>query len=234
MVPELDERPDRRLRRDVRRKSEAHEHADVPGVSEVGRQLGRARYIAVYAEDRVAAMTEQAADRPVPAAVVVVDVELLLGHLGGRETADLAPPTARFEEPLVLVAAERVVLVRGALLMVRKRPGASHTSTPYNPQLSSAIMVSVDIHADLRHHTDRGYTRQPPGQTRCISSGYDDAVKETHTPHRPIRVEDDLWEKFGRLAGERNRSEVVRAFIAWYVRQRGATLPKRPGSSRDD
>lgn len=53
-------------------------------------------------------------------------------------------------------------------------------------------------------------------------------VKKTHTPHRPIRVEDDLWEEFGRIAGPRNRAAVLREFIAWYVRRRGAVLPKRP------
>lgn len=58
-------------------------------------------------------------------------------------------------------------------------------------------------------------------------------VKKTHTPHRPIRVEDDLWEEFGRIAGTRNRSALLRDFIAWYVRRRGATLPKRPAPSED-
>ena len=56
-------------------------------------------------------------------------------------------------------------------------------------------------------------------------------VKETHTPHRPIRVETDLWEEFGRIAGERNQSALLRDFMAWYVRRRGATLPKRPAAT---
>ncbi|MFG2001740.1 hypothetical protein ACGFNU_21570 [Spirillospora sp. NPDC048911] len=55
-------------------------------------------------------------------------------------------------------------------------------------------------------------------------------MKETHTPHRPIRVENDLWEEFGQVAGERNRAAVLRDFMAWYVRRRGATLPKRPAT----
>lgn len=59
-------------------------------------------------------------------------------------------------------------------------------------------------------------------------------VKKTHTPHRPIRVEDDLWEEFGRIAGARNRSAILRDFIAWYVRRRGATLPKRPAPAQND
>lgn len=49
-----------------------------------------------------------------------------------------------------------------------------------------------------------------------------------HTPHRPIRVDDELWADFGRLVGERNRAKVIREFIAWYVRRHGARLPKRP------
>ncbi|MEU4410698.1 hypothetical protein AB0F88_39860 [Streptosporangium sp. NPDC023963] len=53
-------------------------------------------------------------------------------------------------------------------------------------------------------------------------------MKETHTPHRPIRVDDELWEKFGQLVGERNRAAIVREFIRWFVRERGAKLPRRP------
>ena len=48
------------------------------------------------------------------------------------------------------------------------------------------------------------------------------------TPRKSVRVDDELWDDFGRLAGGRDRSEILRAFIAWYTRQRGATLPKRP------
>ncbi len=52
--------------------------------------------------------------------------------------------------------------------------------------------------------------------------------RSTHTPHRPIRVEGPLWELFGKVAGNRNRSTVIREFIAWYVRESGARLPERP------
>jgi len=55
-----------------------------------------------------------------------------------------------------------------------------------------------------------------------------DGVNEKHTPLRPVRVETELWAEFGRLVGARNRSAVIRDFIRWYVRERGATLPKRP------
>ncbi|MEV0214262.1 hypothetical protein [Micromonospora sp. NPDC050695] len=52
--------------------------------------------------------------------------------------------------------------------------------------------------------------------------------KPTYTPHRPIRVEHELWDLFGKVAGSRNRSTVIRDFIAWYVRKPGAGLPLRP------
>ncbi|MEU8040917.1 hypothetical protein [Streptosporangium sp. NPDC049078] len=52
---------------------------------------------------------------------------------------------------------------------------------------------------------------------------------DTHTPRHAIRVEEDLWAEFGRLVGARNRSQVIRDFIRWFVRERGATLPARPG-----
>lgn len=51
---------------------------------------------------------------------------------------------------------------------------------------------------------------------------------DTHTPHRPIRVSDARWAAFGALVGDRNRAEVVRQFIAWYVGEKGAKLPARP------
>ncbi|MFI6986065.1 hypothetical protein ACIBSV_46935 [Embleya sp. NPDC050154] len=56
---------------------------------------------------------------------------------------------------------------------------------------------------------------------------------ENHTPHRPIRVEDDLWEAFGRQVGRR-RSQVVRDFIAWHTHQPDAAMPKRPPAPPKD
>ncbi|WP_204016020.1 hypothetical protein [Sphaerimonospora thailandensis] len=53
-------------------------------------------------------------------------------------------------------------------------------------------------------------------------------MTDNHTPLRPIRVETELWEAFGELVGKRNRSAVIRDFIRWYVRERGAKLPERP------
>lgn len=52
-------------------------------------------------------------------------------------------------------------------------------------------------------------------------------MTERHTPHRPIRVDEELWAKFGKLVG-RGRSDIIRQFIRWYVREPGAKLPTRP------
>ncbi|MFF3443602.1 hypothetical protein [Streptosporangium sp. NPDC002721] len=59
-------------------------------------------------------------------------------------------------------------------------------------------------------------------------------MKDTHTPHHPIRVEEELWETFGQLAGKRNRAETIREFIRWYVGEPDAVLPARPGTEESD
>lgn len=50
------------------------------------------------------------------------------------------------------------------------------------------------------------------------------------TPTRPIRIDLKLWEKFGQAAGRvgLDRSALLREFMAWYVREPGAKMPKRP------
>lgn len=48
------------------------------------------------------------------------------------------------------------------------------------------------------------------------------------TPTRPIRIDLDLWGRFGEVA-EPDRSAILRDFIRWYVREAGAKLPQRPG-----
>lgn len=53
-------------------------------------------------------------------------------------------------------------------------------------------------------------------------------AKETHTTNRVVRVPDADWEEFGKLVGERNRSQVLRDFVAWYLHRPKATMPKRP------
>jgi metal-responsive CopG/Arc/MetJ family transcriptional regulator len=52
------------------------------------------------------------------------------------------------------------------------------------------------------------------------------------TPHRQVRVDDDLWDRFGEAVerqGAPDRSVVLREFMAWYVREPGARSPQRPG-----
>lgn len=53
-------------------------------------------------------------------------------------------------------------------------------------------------------------------------------IPDTHTPHRMVRVSDERWSAFGVLAGLRERSRVINEFIAWYVGEPGAKLPRRP------
>lgn len=60
---------------------------------------------------------------------------------------------------------------------------------------------------------------------------------EGHTPRQTIRVDAEEWDDFGTVVGPKNRSRVVREFIAWYLRKPGAKLPQRPtrpGSSEPD
>jgi hypothetical protein len=49
------------------------------------------------------------------------------------------------------------------------------------------------------------------------------------TARQTVRIPEDLWDELGTVAPENvSRSEVIRAFIEWYVRRPGAKLPKRP------
>lgn len=54
------------------------------------------------------------------------------------------------------------------------------------------------------------------------------AARETHTTARPVRIPEDDWVEFGQLVGERERSRILREFIAWYLRRPKAALPERP------
>jgi hypothetical protein len=53
-------------------------------------------------------------------------------------------------------------------------------------------------------------------------------IPETHTPHRMVRISDAHWSRFGQLVGVRERSRVIKEFVAWYVGEPGAKLPRRP------
>lgn len=46
------------------------------------------------------------------------------------------------------------------------------------------------------------------------------------TPNRVIRVDDDLWNRFGAVA-QPDRSAVLRDFMRWFVREPGAIAPRR-------
>lgn len=46
------------------------------------------------------------------------------------------------------------------------------------------------------------------------------------TPKQTIRIEPDLWRRFGDVAGD--RALLLRAFIRWYVREPDAKMPQRP------
>lgn len=56
------------------------------------------------------------------------------------------------------------------------------------------------------------------------------------TPVRPIRVDADLWDEFGKAAtaSDSDRSAVLRAFMAWYARRPGAKPPTRPATTPSD
>lgn len=47
-------------------------------------------------------------------------------------------------------------------------------------------------------------------------------------PRAVISVEGDDWKTFGERTGAGRRPEVIRQFIAWYIRKPGAKLPERP------
>ena len=50
------------------------------------------------------------------------------------------------------------------------------------------------------------------------------------TPHRSVRMEDDLWKRLGPAAQANgyDRSGLIRQFVRWYLRVPGARLPQRP------
>jgi hypothetical protein len=50
------------------------------------------------------------------------------------------------------------------------------------------------------------------------------------TPRQTIRIDEDLWIRFGDLAASQglDRSTVLRQFIRWYVRLPDGAIPRRP------
>lgn len=57
-----------------------------------------------------------------------------------------------------------------------------------------------------------------------------DETKWNKTPHRSIRLEDELWKPLEPAAKANgvDRSTVIRQFVRWYLRVPGAKLPQRP------
>jgi hypothetical protein len=56
------------------------------------------------------------------------------------------------------------------------------------------------------------------------------------TAGRNVRIPDDDWNDLGaRAAGlGTDRTKVIVAFVRWYLRRPGATLPERPPAGRHD
>lgn len=55
-----------------------------------------------------------------------------------------------------------------------------------------------------------------------------DEKKDRHRFRVAISLPEPLWLRLGKLVGDRNRSEVIRSLVAWYLREPGAKLPERP------
>ena len=85
-------------------------------------------------------------------------------------------------------------------------------------------LQSVDIH-EQRAPCVSGY---PTRTLRGVAEDESQPRGQNLTPHRPIRVERELWDPFGEIVGPRNRSKIIRQFIAWYVGKPGAKLPRPP------
>lgn len=58
-------------------------------------------------------------------------------------------------------------------------------------------------------------------------------AKDTHTTNRVVRLADEDWDDLGTRAGVRNRAQVIRQLVAWYLRRPGAKLPERPPVPED-
>lgn len=55
-----------------------------------------------------------------------------------------------------------------------------------------------------------------------------DDTKDRHAHRVAISLPKRLWDMLGALPEVKNRSEVIRVLIAWYLREPGAKLPERP------
>ncbi|MBB4702313.1 hypothetical protein [Sphaerisporangium siamense] len=50
------------------------------------------------------------------------------------------------------------------------------------------------------------------------------------TPKHGVRIPDVRWNAFGERAQQQgtDRTKLINAFMAWYIREPGAELPERP------
>jgi hypothetical protein len=55
-----------------------------------------------------------------------------------------------------------------------------------------------------------------------------DRSKDRHKPRATIAGAEDLWKKLGEAVGDGERSRVTRELWAWWLREPGAKMPKRP------
>jgi hypothetical protein len=55
-----------------------------------------------------------------------------------------------------------------------------------------------------------------------------DRSKDRHKPRATIAGAEDLWRKLGDAVGDGERSKVTRELWAWWLREPGARMPKRP------
>lgn len=55
-----------------------------------------------------------------------------------------------------------------------------------------------------------------------------DETKDRHAFRVAVSVPKRYWERLGLLVGTKRRSEIIRALLAWYLREPGAKLPERP------
>jgi hypothetical protein len=59
---------------------------------------------------------------------------------------------------------------------------------------------------------------------------YSHAMARRGSSNITVRMDPDLWRRFGDVAED--RSELIRAFVAWYAREPGAKMPRRPEVNR--
>ena len=93
------------------------------------------------------------------------------------------------------------------------------------------VAIHVAIHSLTRVaiHWKCG-TCQAPEEWIATDYGWPmaDEKKDRHTHRVVISLPAPFWARLGKLVGNRNRSGVVRALVAWYLREPGAKLPERP------